>query len=822
LSTEITIRTDGQASDYPGAEFCAPIANQQFIQRAADMEALNERLRLAFGFQNTTKAQNGLSVAQQVQSMTGWVFVAVNRIRNGVARVPMRVYRMNRNGDKPVEITDPKNELVRLIENPNPLDTKSEFWSQTVMFLELTGNAIWLKVRDRRGKVVELWVLPSQYVRPLHTDGEVLWGYEFLAGRGEAIQIPRADIVHIKHDNPRDRFWGWGTLAAAAEAKSANDSIKRAQLKAFDQDILSSLYFSTDSMLDEPGWKRMMANLIERHTGVNKAGMPVLLYGGVKPIASQRAWGEMAFKDSAAFTRDEILGIFGVPPLLAGVVENANNSNTASQERVFAMETIWPRLVQIQEKINKSLAIEFGDDLCVEFDNPVPAERALDNQLENRDALTGILTVNEIREKRGEPKVPWGDVPRWLYELQMKPAAAPQGDPAAPIDQNQVDQNQPPIDGSNADAVPVAKSAQTGRPLSGDIEAGQRSTCCNEKLPATSCVEDERAIATITRSVESDLDGLVSSTVPTLRKYFSKQATRIKANLAKAFPDLPANDAEAASRGAGGDHEDTAILLESYLMSIGESQVRLYPDGTGADECGNVDEEIVSACLGCCREIEPEKIAKGRAAILMVRTLQEEVIDRLDDWVKASDDLEGRMKPKILDALKKGALMQAAALGLKELGGAAKGFTGWLKEKASSFWQSTVTTTTKLLLSEKLARVLTGDTPTIEKLAKAVDEVMDSRVQHGSRTIAVTETSAAYNGGANYVREANKDKVKLKRWVSRLDNRVRDAHRSAHGQEVGQNESFFVGGEYLRFPGDPRGSVRNIVHCRCVSVAIPN
>ncbi len=135
----------------------------------------------------------------------------------------------------------------------------------------------------------------------------MLWGYEMITGYGQTIKIPRADIIHHKYTNPRDRFWGWSTLAAASEAKLAADSIKRAQLKAFDQDILSSLYFSTDAMLDEPGWKRMMANLIERHSGVQKAGMPVLLYGGVKPIASQRAWSEMAFKDSAAFTRDEIL-----------------------------------------------------------------------------------------------------------------------------------------------------------------------------------------------------------------------------------------------------------------------------------------------------------------------------------------------------------------------------------------------------------------------------------------------------------------------------------------------------------------------------------
>ncbi len=107
-------------------------------------------------------------------------------------------------------------------------------------------------------------------------------------------------------------------------------------------------------------------------------------------------------------------------------------------------------------------------------------------------------------------------------------------------------------------------------------------------------------------------------------------------------------------------------------MDIDDSHVRVYPDGTGVDERADAEGEIIEACMGGCREIEPEKATNGRVAILQIRTVQDEIIDRLDDWVKASDDLESRIQPKILAALKSGALMQAAALGLKELGGAAR------------------------------------------------------------------------------------------------------------------------------------------------------
>lgn len=52
-------------------------------------------------------------------------------------------------------------------------------------------------------------------------------------------------------------------------------------------------------------------------------------------------------------------------------------------------------------------------------------------------------------------------------------------------------------------------------------------------------------------------------------------------------------------------------------------------------------------------------------------------------------------------------------------------------------------------------------------------------------------------------------------WLSALSDTTRDAHRDAHGQTRKLGESFDVGGESLRFPGDPTGSAGNIINCVC-------
>jgi len=55
-------------------------------------------------------------------------------------------------------------------------------------------------------------------------------------------------------------------------------------------------------------------------------------------------------------------------------------------------------------------------------------------------------------------------------------------------------------------------------------------------------------------------------------------------------------------------------------------------------------------------------------------------------------------------------------------------------------------------------------------------------------------------------------------WVTTLDEVTRVNHVIANLQEKSPLQSFLVGGELLRYPGDPAGSPGNIINCRCVKV----
>ncbi len=64
----------------------------------------------------------------------------------------------------------------------------------------------------------------------------------------------------------------------------------------------------------------------------------------------------------------------------------------------------------------------------------------------------------------------------------------------------------------------------------------------------------------------------------------------------------------------------------------------------------------------------------------------------------------------------------------------------------------------------------------------------------------------------------------LKRWIATGDARTRESHLQAHAKYTANpipfKDDFIVGGEALRFPGDPRGSGKMTVNCRCRAQAV--
>lgn len=105
----------------------------------------------------------------------------------------------------------------------------------------------------------------------------------------------------------------------------------------------------------------------------------------------------------------------------------------------------------------------------------------------------------------------------------------------------------------------------------------------------------------------------------------------------------------------------------------------------------------------------------------------------------------------------------------------------------------------------------------IVSLAARVNAVFDTASRSRAVTIARTEVVGA-NNEANYLSAVQSELQLIKVWMSTEDDRTRDSHVDADGQEAALDEPFTVGDSELLYPHDPDGDAGEVINCRCVLI----
>lgn len=350
-------------------------------------------------------------VAEQVKHYKHWVFKAVNTIAFKVAATPLNLFRKDRERDE--EKID-EHPFLALINDVNPIHTSFYLWSTTMTFLEITGNAYWWIVRNRLGLPQEIWNLPSQYMRVIPDATNLIRGYQY-QNADVKIELGLQDVIHLKYPNPASLYYGRGPLQAAAESTEAHESARTAQWKAFKHGIFPATQFTygetMQDVLDDETIDRLQVHLQQFYGGEEKAGKVFIADGGGKLEPVTLTPREMDFLNSTKATREEILGIFGVPAAIAGLAEDVNRASATALELIFSKYTIKPKLQLMQDQLNQDLLPAWGDGVYCRYEEVVPQDREAARADAEMGLRNGALTINEVRtDYFDRDEVEWGDV----------------------------------------------------------------------------------------------------------------------------------------------------------------------------------------------------------------------------------------------------------------------------------------------------------------------------------------------------------------------------------------------------------------------------
>lgn len=358
-------------------------------------------------FRNFTWDQ-GMSQTKQLQTYKKslYVFACVNKIAQKTASIDWEMFRIKNKVGDVQEIF--MHEALDLLYRPNPFQTKGEFFEKFMMNKKLTGEAFILKVRNKQGKVVELWNLRPDYVTIVKDKELYIKGYEFNKTDGKIVFAPE-DIIHDAYPSPLDEYGGVSPLCAAEVRVETELHAISYQKNFFQNNARPDFLLSSEGKIDETQKDEIKASWEKRHKGGANSGKGAFLYGGLKYQQVSISQREMDYIESLKMTRDDILTAFGVPKPIVAVTDDVNLANAKTAMEIFLSETVVPEIKRLTEKLNEHLIYpEYGDIYYIQYEDPVPANEKERAEVDQIHLQSGTKLINEVREEMGLPPIAGG------------------------------------------------------------------------------------------------------------------------------------------------------------------------------------------------------------------------------------------------------------------------------------------------------------------------------------------------------------------------------------------------------------------------------
>jgi len=387
---------------------------------------LGQRLRLAWNIAVNGKAaalmlptwaDGGPSypeVSFENQVRHGWrknelIFACVSKTAASASFVRLEV----RGGDGDVLAEHP---LRRLIRQPNPFMDEYDLWYSVVVYQKLAGAAYFEKERDRAGRVVRLWPLRPDWVRPIRSGREFIAGYEFIVPGRERLTLATRDVLDFKLFDPLNLYRGFPPSAVAGRVGDV-DNATTDYLKLFmEKGGMPPGLLKTKQKLADNDASDIRRRWGERYGGIEHWLSPAVLDQDAEYQRVGLSFEEMGFDVLDARSEARICMVLDVPPILVGAkvgLDRATYSNYAEARQAWWEDSLTPLYTNLQNVVANDLGREFGD-VEVRFDlSAVPAFREQTDALytrANEGLGRGYLTVNEARGLIGLDATPGGDV----------------------------------------------------------------------------------------------------------------------------------------------------------------------------------------------------------------------------------------------------------------------------------------------------------------------------------------------------------------------------------------------------------------------------
>jgi HK97 family phage portal protein len=354
-----------------------------------------------------------------------WVYTVCRKIGVSTARLGMNLWQPSDGG----LIGAADSDYGQLLARPNPRMSSAFMWLWVASTYEIHGEAILLKLRDKRGRVRELHPMHpmNTVVRRIDDSDEIV--YIFTSGvRNTTLlpPIPEADVIHFKAYNPDNLMRGMSQLEPLRRTLANEDSIRRATDSWWKRGARPSVALIHPGTISKPAADRLRASWEQRHAGADNMGGTAILEEGMEPKVLQLSAEEMQYIESRKLNREEVCAAADIPPPVVHILDNATYSNITEQMRSMYRDTMAPRLGMWEAELDAQLAPDFDASLQARFN----LDEVLRGDFETRaDAAVKLVTSGIMQPGEARPLFSLAKAGPEADQLYANQAMQPLGTP---------------------------------------------------------------------------------------------------------------------------------------------------------------------------------------------------------------------------------------------------------------------------------------------------------------------------------------------------------------------------------------------------------
>jgi hypothetical protein len=217
------------------------------------------------------------------------------------------------------------------------------------------------------------------------------------------VDIPAEQICHIKDFNPfydgtGSHLYGQSPLRAGLRSMTTNNEAVQTGVKYLQNQTARGVLMSEEGDINEVQAQQLKDKFRSAHQGSNNAGDIIITPKKLSWVNFGLNASDVSLIEQYNASIKDLCNIYHVPVQMLNNTDASTYNNMKEAKKALYQNAVIPELCKIRDELNRWLAPQFGEKLCIDFDfSVIPELQEETEKVVNQMSQAWWLTPNEKR-----------------------------------------------------------------------------------------------------------------------------------------------------------------------------------------------------------------------------------------------------------------------------------------------------------------------------------------------------------------------------------------------------------------------------------------